>query len=223
MDGKDVLIFDMPRDARIGDTVNFRVYVDSSVYNGSSVKVNYTKEKIVREPDRYDETVNTEMLTLAEVPLNREVTLKFNPSGSGSYKFFLPGVTFFEPDVRWPKATTSSAYENEGLIGSVCFGRPAQVSVKSDVRETMVDSTVLLSVDVSPAAGEYGQLRVKISREGSIVDEFVNSSKTSRYLVNWIPAQPGVYDIVAKSDYSCLFDGYIPTTSNSIKVSVRAK
>ncbi|MBU5537399.1 MAG: hypothetical protein QW818_02355 [Candidatus Aenigmatarchaeota archaeon] len=225
IDDEKVLIFEAPELAPIGETVNIRTFVSSKVYPGNRVQINYSKQRCIDVPGvglgRCSDTENTEMLTLAEIPTDKEVILKFKPSESGSYNFFIPGVTFLEPEIRWPRADTSRRRysENRGVIANICFGRPSEIVLKSDTKEVTPYTSILISGYANPPVFKVG---IVVTKEGNFVKYFEIRKEVQGgeyiqqfrdFSINWLPETPGTYKITATSQHSCIRDGYLPSTS----------
>ena len=195
-----VLKFEAGGQVPTGDTLAIPVFVSSQVYNGSSVSINYSKQGWRQEPGMFGEHYNIEMRTLAKIPVDREVVLKFK-SEAGLYDFFIPGINFLEPEVRWPTRGTYNAWhaENKGVIGRVCVGTPVDISIKSDVKEVPPYNSVLISG--SRSGIDY--FRVEITKDGRHVESFNVENARGNYSINWLPKESGSYKVITAGHYDC--------------------
>lgn len=191
-DGKKVLTFQHPTTAIWGDTVDLKIFVYNGIVRNPPIRIEYKST---------DEN-NAHILTLSEVPSDKEVMLKFKPYREGDFDLYVKGV---EPDA---------------IRTHICFGGTSKTFIKSDTNTTTPYNSVLIYAKTEPPIDSIG---IDIFDQNSRIIKSLQSSSDKP--INWIPETPGVYRIIATGNHSCtaytLYGSILPSTSEPLTIVVK--
>ncbi len=209
-DGKLALRFELAKQIPIGQTLEIPIFISRDVSDTETIPVRYSKLEVVyRSPSDYGDVINTQMSTLANIPAEKDIVLKFRPESGGVYAFFLPGVKFLDWDVRSPGIRNREfVAENNGKAGEVCVGIPVNISIGSDEKEVAPYTSVLISG--SSSGVDY--FRVEITKDNKFMTSFNIENSSRSYSVNWLPENPGTYKITTVGYYGCFMSVSNPLT-----------
>ncbi|MBI2543427.1 MAG: LysM peptidoglycan-binding domain-containing protein [Candidatus Aenigmarchaeota archaeon] len=202
---RTLLSFKWSYENRAGTPAEISIFVSPEIYWSNYVDV-YYRRGTDRESTKEE---LAERLLLAKVPVGKEATIKFQQD-SGCYDFYISDLNSDVPIKRTDAV-------GDIWIGNMVIGKPATISVKTDVSETKQYKSVLISGEVYPRS----YVRVEIKQ---IDPRYVRDIKKmdiidapNRYSINWVPEWLGTYEISAVGGRTC---ETITSRSNAVQVRV---